>query len=161
MTPTEAAYFAGIIDGEGTVTVVISDLGRSFPQLRPRLMISSTDYELLEWLVQFGGNVYKSHRKAKKGCKFLWTWTSEKQTEVIRILEQVQPYLILKAEQSILLQEFCIGRIEKMKQQRGVPGYSKREIEIHERMRVLNKRGDSDCKVKFSEARVQDEILIS
>ena len=61
MTPTEAAYFAGIIDGEGTVTVVISDLGRSFPQLRPRLMISSTDYELLEWLVQFGGNVYKSH----------------------------------------------------------------------------------------------------
>ena len=39
-----------------------------------------------------------------------------------------------------------------MKIRRGVPGYSQREVDIHERMRVLNKRGTKKSKVKCSEA---------
>ena len=47
MTPTDKAYIAGIIDGEGSI-ILIRFHQKQFPS--PCVSIASTSLELLEWL---------------------------------------------------------------------------------------------------------------
>ena len=70
---TDFAYLAGIVDGEGTVSIhrnVTRRKGRIFVGYQPQLTISNTDLRMLEPLQgRFGGHIVKANTPAKKGLE--------------------------------------------------------------------------------------------
>ncbi|MGY4689000.1 hypothetical protein [Salibacterium sp. K-3] len=64
MNITEASYIAGIIDGEGTIT--LTRWHKTDPFRRPVITISSTDKELLLYLKSIVGGVINNKRNYSK-----------------------------------------------------------------------------------------------
>jgi hypothetical protein len=109
MTPTEAAYFAGIIDGEGTIGLYRARRLASAGGVRiiPSVNIANTNLKLLERLREICGNgrleVKDQRRVGNHKPLFGLTFKSN---QIRHILPQVQPYLIAKAEQAEVMLSF-------------------------------------------------------
>lgn len=108
LTPTEAAYLAGIIDGEGSFILEFSKNGRqpsNSYQWRIRISVQSTSYELIHWLHEkIPGNYNTSIPKNK-----LWsqTYTWEIRNLKAKATNQIiKPYLITKARHTELLEQY-------------------------------------------------------
>jgi len=72
LTSVQSSYFAGIVDGEGTITVAKST--RSIGDLTPLLAVVNTNKELIDWLVDnIGGNV-SIKKPEKKHYKVGYRW---------------------------------------------------------------------------------------
>ena len=97
-TPGEIGYLAGLIDGEGCVSLH----GRRDPvrgYCTAALQVSNTDLELLDWLHRsLGGTIYQRRdgRPTRKVCA---TWGIFA-TGAREILQAVRPYLRVKAAQA-------------------------------------------------------------
>src|SRR5262245_2543199 len=101
LEPTEAAYIAGIVDGEGTIA--LSRLHRNEGR-RPVVSISSTERSLLEFIQSAVG----SGRITSKVCSrshhtpsFAYCLTNHR---ALVLLEQIGPYLkTYKSKRATLL----------------------------------------------------------
>ena len=84
------AYVAGIIDGEGTITL---SRQRANEFKCPVVSVSSTTIEFLEYLkLHYGGciskqKIYKEHHKQS------WSWKVER-SACYKILNDIKPYLL-------------------------------------------------------------------
>lgn len=105
MSETEKAYLAGIVDGEGAITILSRQYrhknGKVYPVTFLRLMVTSTSPKLIKWLGAIGGstalkNVGPTGHLGKKPI-FYWATASKLSGD---ILEQILPYLIIKKEQA-------------------------------------------------------------
>ena len=103
-TIAEAAYMAGLMDGEGTFFIGnYSNTKNGFFQTV--LKITSTDKSMIEWVyTTFGGwmSEYTSKQRAKD-CKcpvFTWSCTGDRLTHICEIM---LPYLTAKKDQSLIL----------------------------------------------------------
>ena len=94
VSPTDCAYLAAMIDGEGCI--------HSSPGKNRRiwhLTITNTSEDLRRWLERIGGQTYFAKLDgdakviSKKQC-FAWKVTAS--WDLYRILEAVHPYLIIK-----------------------------------------------------------------
>jgi hypothetical protein len=92
ISDTEAAYAAGILDGEGSISVTRNHSGR-WPS--PQVSVASTDRELLEWLqVRFGGSIStKQPRQPQHSLSFDWKLTDRR---ALRFLMMVKPHLVIE-----------------------------------------------------------------
>ena len=88
----EAAYAAGIFDGEGSVSVTRSHVGR-WPS--PQVSVASTDYELMEWLkLRFGGSIStKQPRQPQHSLSYDWKLTDRR---ALHFLQVVRPFVVLQ-----------------------------------------------------------------
>ena len=117
LSKTEVAYLAGLIDGEGTITMAKdrNNSGDRKLRFRVRLTITNTSVELVSWLVdrlegfpQWSKVKAKNAKKHARSCRVSW---SEKPASTI--VQQILPFLIVKRQQAELflryrrLQEFC------------------------------------------------------
>ncbi|MCG1026914.1 hypothetical protein GLV94_02685 [Virgibacillus halodenitrificans] len=87
----EAAYLAGIIDGEGTITLTRH---HSKEHRRPCISISSNDLELLIYIQSIAGgriNSKKNYHPTKH--KNSYTLYILKKHEVFSLLKRISPYL--------------------------------------------------------------------
>jgi len=84
------AYMAGIIDGEGSVMLSHS----SNPKYRaPIVSVSSTSYEILDWIkTNFGGHIC-SHKTYNEKHKSHWSWRLSNNV-CIEILSLILPYMV-------------------------------------------------------------------
>jgi hypothetical protein len=105
-TVAEAAYMAGLMDGEGTFFIGnYSNTKNGFFQTV--LKVCSTDKIMIEWIYNvFGGwmSEYTSKQRAAN-CKspvFSWGCTGERLTHICEI---ILPYLTAKKEQAQILLE--------------------------------------------------------
>lgn len=91
ISDAEAAYAAGILDGEGSISITRNHSGR-WPS--PQVSIASTDRELLEWLqVRFGGSIStKQPRQPQHSLSFDWKLTDRR---AIHFLQIVKPHLVI------------------------------------------------------------------
>lgn len=117
MGSTAAAYMAGFLDGEGTVTLIRSTRwkARSGFRYQPCLSLSNTHLGVLEHLVRSCGNgrlVASNHSDTpthKVGYHVRFT-----SNQIRHVLPQLLPYLIIKKQQAVLLLKFLdlrtIGR---------------------------------------------------
>lgn len=139
-------YLAGLIDGEGHISITRSDkpayrTQRGKEKLYPCpvrfglvIGISNTDIRLMKRLKEMfggsysGGKPLKGHPNWKP--KYQWTVNGNENKELI--LLAVLPYLVLKREQAINALEFI--------RLRDVKAPEKRQ-ELYDRNIVLNKRG--------------------
>ncbi len=113
LAETDYAYLAGIVDGEGTISIhrnVTRRKGRIYLAYQPQLTISNTDLPMLESLhVRFGGHIMKVSAPAKKHWKqgYLLCFRRE---EMVVLLPRVIPYLIGKRRKAEMLLEYMNTR---------------------------------------------------
>jgi hypothetical protein len=140
-------YVAGIVDGEGTVTICRSeyDGNKKFTAksgethiykthsigFHVKVQIKNTDIRLMKWLKsRFGGEYYEDTcRKETWKTAYVWHHLAESKEE---FLLAILPYLIVKREQALVALEFLrLGNAR-------VP--EKRQA-FYEKIVALNQRG--------------------
>lgn len=100
---TEIAYLAGIIDGEGSLTIGNYSANKKTGVLHYQtiLSITNSDMNLINWLRSvFGGNSWKySAKQTPKNSRqayYRWVATGDLLTHICQL---VQPFMIIKSKQ--------------------------------------------------------------
>lgn len=98
---TEKAYLAGLIDGEGSISLVVHGKGQ-LPQ--PQLNISNTNLKVLKWVkkkVCCGSIMKKNPRKPNHSVSF--TWQISRAGRVMQVLSEIDNFLIIKKPHAKLI----------------------------------------------------------
>lgn len=105
LTEEEKGYFAGFLDGEGSI--VISEYGNGY--YRASMTIYNTDKETIEYLcrkldysIDEGVDVRNDNRH-NRNC---YMFSIRRQDELLRFLKKLKPYLVTKKEQAEVAIEF-------------------------------------------------------
>jgi hypothetical protein len=95
LTVAQAAYFAGLLDGEGSIfnEGKVSTTGRR----GLRVIVTNTSEPMLDWLVTTIGGHLNSKKLYAEHHKPAWTWILFGQNAV-SALQQSVPYLITKRD---------------------------------------------------------------
>ena len=98
MQPSEAAYLAGLFDGEGSVYFKKM---KQIKHQRPgkpthnvmviRMEIAMTDKEVLEWVWETTGVGAFGPRKVKEGYKPQWRWRAAHR-DALKVCKELWPY---------------------------------------------------------------------
>src|SRR5690625_5089728 len=87
----EAAYLAGIIDGEGSITLTRLHKNEN---RRPCISISSCDMELLVYVQTIAsGNIYKKKNYNPEKHKDSYMLNIKRKKDVFKVLEAIQGFL--------------------------------------------------------------------
>ena len=105
LSEIDAAYVAGIVDGEGTITLTKTHRGEN---RRPVVSISSTELPLLSYVrsvIGAGRITGKMRTRAHHSPSFAYCITSR---QALHLLAQIAPFLRTYKSQraSLLLQEY-------------------------------------------------------
>lgn len=144
------AYLAGLIDGEGTITLERSGIRRlnGVMGLSPVVLVANTDLAIVEFVTnqfrRMGANPHiktqaKGYAKRQKQCYWVKVHSL---TKAKKVLEPVIPYLIGKRAQAQLILDFVAYRGDSQLA-KGKP-YGPYELGILEKIRALNHRGVSE-----------------
>ena len=139
MKKTDLAYVAGIVDGEGCITIAHKwEYKRGTESYSLLISLHSTD----EWLCQFlrnafGGYVGLDQRKARPHHLPAWRWqvTGKYAYELLRV---ILPYLHLKRPQAELAIKFQEAKMRRG-HRRGRTGMTAEERVIEEAQHILMK----------------------
>lgn len=110
MTQIEIGYIAGILDGEGCIYInrrKLTNTGRrKTPGYGVKVIVSTTSYELVEWLIAYAQltSICYNQPKGNRKPKWLCTWNSRKAEWLLGL---VLPHLVIKAQQAKLGLELC------------------------------------------------------
>lgn len=111
MPETELAYLAGIVDGEGTVTILRTAKScRGRPKrdiLQPQLSIYTTSEELVSWLQGRGFRIFCRDRRQEHSTSYnvaIWGY------KVHGALVPLLPYLVIKKEHAATVIRFIEER---------------------------------------------------
>jgi len=150
LTDFERGYLAGLVDGDGCITLNIARRRRAKKdsiQIRPTVFISSTSPEIIEYVMflfrkaGFKWFYLDECNRGKQNRKNLIQIRIQDQLKVLAFLEAVTPFLRGKRRQAELVREFLRSRLSKRITGRGRAPYDKREVEIYMEVRKLNWRG--------------------
>lgn len=100
-SPTECAYLAGIIDGEGSIYIGKFIGNRRSPHYQTNIEVSNTSEELIDWLHStFGGarSEYTPNQTPKNSRKKVYRWSAWSD-QVEHLCELIQPYIVIKKRQ--------------------------------------------------------------
>jgi hypothetical protein len=100
------SYIAGIIDGEGTITLSRSSKTSKFRH--PIISVSNTDMNILNLLKNSVGGSISKHKTYKKHHKQSWSWKIS-YNKALLLLENIRPYLRCNEKiyrMNILLNEY-------------------------------------------------------
>lgn len=89
--PTDLAYLAALLDGEGYITIAAS------PRSAVRVGITNTDIGIMNWLKSIGGGVCLHGTALKKQC---YNWQLYSRLDTRAFLEAVIPYMRMKNEKA-------------------------------------------------------------
>lgn len=141
-TSLDIAYFAGIIDGEGSIMLMHHPAASGkhrWEYWAPRVTVSNTKRELMDWIIdRFGGAVTIGiNRKPNQRDHLIWI---ARVADVRAILLAIRPFLVLKGRQAdIVLSYISTHRLV------GRRGHDKGLIEQRRtwaaEMKALNQRG--------------------
>lgn len=108
-TETEAAYIAGLLDGEGSICWYKQRRGRD----QPMLIIVNTHYGVLEWMEQFGGRI--AAKKVNGDRKPCWHWRMGRTAHVASLLEAIEPFMQIKKDKASAMLEELQSRLVETK----------------------------------------------
>lgn len=144
MTSEQIAYLAGIMDGEGTISLsrTSDKTMKRKTSFRPFIAVVNTNIELIHYLHEITGlgtvsKLYVSKNKKHRSFKRWTVWTRQAE----QIVKLLIPYLRVKKEQALLF-------LELLSIQKHVPGLSDEEwfkqVSIADKLTQLNKRGKNE-----------------
>lgn len=142
MSERPDSYWAGIIDGEGTIVIARNRQKNGKLKHKLRVTVGMTHEETIKSLhLAFGGNISLRHRQ-KEHWKDVWVYETCSQG-ALNLIRHVSPWLITKAPQALLATEFY-EKTFVVKEARFGPVSSdllKMREEYAARMAALNLRG--------------------
>jgi len=99
LVEVEKAYLAGIIDGEGTVTLMKHHKNET---PTPYVSVANNNLELLQWIKsRIGGTICsKKKRLPRHNDSYAW---SARQDRAICLLNEIRCFLIIKKPQADLI----------------------------------------------------------
>lgn len=108
-TVAEAAYMAGIMDGEGTFYIgnYSGNRKNGDKHYQTLIAVATTDKSLMDWLHNtFGGGIraYSPNQMAKNSRKQVYRWCATS-NRMLHICEIIFPYLVIKKRQSEIMIE--------------------------------------------------------
>jgi hypothetical protein len=112
LKPTDRAYLAGIIDGEGGIGIYPRKKGGSNYFLK--LSVTNTFYGVVDLLLNWLGGATVFKRNDPPHQRPTWTWSIYQQN-AIRVIRYARPYMRIKAAQADLAEQF----IDEFKDNRG------------------------------------------
>ncbi|RKY31711.1 MAG: hypothetical protein DRP74_04240 [Candidatus Omnitrophota bacterium] len=134
MEDVEKTYIAGIVDGEGTVTLM-KHYKNETPT--PNVTVANNNLKLLLWLkARLGGNIVsKKKYKPHHGDSYVW---SIRQDRAIRFLNGIKKFLIIKKPQADLITE----KYKSVTHRAGryTPSLLRKKIQLVAKIRKLNQR---------------------
>jgi hypothetical protein len=145
MSNTDAAYLAGLLDGEGCISIVFREpksvSRETGTQVVIQVRISMTDYETVKWCADVTGTPDKIYAIAARNAKHRdqWCW-SPGINSGYDILSQCLPYLKTKRRQAEIFLELVEIRRASTRSERN---WDKQFPLVEENMK-LNKTGRSD-----------------
>lgn len=115
MKKTDLAYFAGLFDGEGCISIDKDYKGKVYLTLSCRVAMTNL------WVLQalkfaFGGSV-RSVKKQKNHWKQAWIWRVSAQL-ALSFLEQILPYLKLKKPEAEIAIKFARAKMGRQGKRR-------------------------------------------
>ena len=99
MDEVEKAYVAGIVDGEGTVTLMKHHKNET---PLPCVAVANNNLELLKWLRARIGGTITSKKKRLPHHNDSYAWYV-RQDRALRFLNEIKCYLIIKKQQAELI----------------------------------------------------------
>jgi len=103
---TKLAYLAGIVDGEGCISLRRHTQKNRRPTWDIRIYVVSTDKVLIDWLKEnFGGLTYFRNSKKNPHWKTKHEWIISKK-QLTPVLHAILPYLVIKKEHCELAIKF-------------------------------------------------------
>ena len=140
ISEVDLAYLAGLIDGEGSITLFTTSNPKAFKI--PCLSVTSTDRYLLEPLLVFGGSIQTKGRNRPAGHRQAYDYRV-KGLAAVEAIRQLFPYLrhFTKRSRAQLILDFY----EVLTKRNG--RYSEAERELKKRFEAmflsLTSRGES------------------
>jgi hypothetical protein len=141
------AYCAGIIDGEGSICVTKTkpQQARTNPLHAPMIRVGMVEREVLEFMQETfeSGYLYdEGVRKDRPTNQFIYRWRVTNRDEVIRIINMILPYLIVKRRQALLVKEMCQGWVLSPSKKLGTPPEELlRREDYYNKCKILNAVG--------------------
>jgi len=136
LTGEERRLLALSIDLEGSIGVYKQKTRRL--RYTAAIQVSNTNLELLKYVQALAktGTISIHRKPYKPNRKKAYLWFTHNLFIVKKLLEEVQPYLIAKKEQALLVLKFCNLRLSNYHKP-----YDKEEEEIYLKLKELNRRG--------------------
>lgn len=141
MTPYQIGYLAGIVDGEGTISIHrVHPTGRDGQfRYQPIMSIAGTDIRLSEYLNATLDATQNSHirrrNRPEHKPQMVTGWYGYRCYPIIKLVE---PHLLIKREQAQIVMRYIESRAE-------MPGYqlpyTDEQHELYGRIRQLNLKG--------------------
>ena len=94
-TESDLAYLSGIVDGEGCIYI-----NKSRKSYMLVIQVTSTDYKLIQWLLDHFGGYYTCHKSNNEKYKDVWYWRA-KSCDYDIILIGMLPFSVIKRDQII------------------------------------------------------------
>lgn len=155
---TELAWQAGIMDGEGCITLAKQlRKGRPSPAFRPTVTVTNTDPAICQpFVAAWGGKLYeRPDKRVVKKWALSFTWYCPR-SSVWSFLSYIRPYLVSKRKQADLLIDF-VARCREFPRYKGSTSGSARggskplgSAEIKYRERIWNEIRKLNTKGQFS-----------
>jgi hypothetical protein len=139
LSETQKAYMAGIVDGEGCVTLSKSSC-RHWVGYRPVITIETTSKELQDWLISVFGQGHVARNAHTGNHKDRYLWCLSGQEDIANVLLQIQPYIVIKKKQVSMMLS-VLNWCKKNKSHSYVQDNIHVFRAFRERFRVLNYRG--------------------
>ena len=152
LTKVERAYLAGILDGEGTISIYrdTKTWGKRNRRIFPEISVASTNRDLIKLLIEkyrFKPR-QKDVNKGKPNRRQLIRVSMRKLADVYEILVQIEPLLIIKKKHAKIVLEYINTRINKLLHGVKTKSYGQEEEEFLKKIRVLNIRGTNQPKTR-------------
>lgn len=133
----QAAYMAGLIDGEGTVslrTITRSARKKGF-SIASYVAVYNCNTKVVKWIHETTrlGHVRKRCQNSFTR-RPVWEWVIRDLVGSACLLRTVLPYLIIKRQQAMLVLDFCENR-------KLWTTYTDKELAMIDKIRELNRRG--------------------
>jgi len=103
ISPTDAAWLAGIIDGEGCFTII----RRATGVIGISLQISNTCEIMLHKVQRLLGGHITNIPQQPRETRSAWQWRISAKKDLRRICLTILPYLVSKRPQAIVALTFC------------------------------------------------------
>jgi hypothetical protein len=124
ISDVDAAYIAGLIDGEGSI---------SYTRKHPKVMVYNTSKELMEWIQKtlgFGTVCLDVKRKRNNKWKLCYMYEATNFHDIYALLSRVLPYLKLKKEKALNTLKLIERKREMVTQPTAAKAYVELGVEI-------------------------------